>query len=209
MSVVGTQLAGHGIGRIGPGMALRERSYSCSTSSEHSRQRTVHSHPPVESLAQLKRRLDADLRRWSVELDGASPRATLSTGILQKAFAYAEQLLRSAAEIFLAQLPDGGTGVIAEVTNKKTIAISKLTFGQCVQVLAYLDSRRQLGSGRKVISKADENLLNRLSKARNAFAHGAPAEIDAVAIRQYLVDVMQLSELNAIRLAASRSELSR
>lgn len=161
----------------------------------------------ARSITPLQQRANTDLRRWLSEVDAADSRGTLRAGMLKKAFSYAEELLKESAAVFLDALPDGGAEALAIVSNKKTNSVSKLTIGQYVQLLMYLESNRQLGSTRRVISKTDEQLMYRITAARNGFAHGsASALTDTPAVKQYLADLIALSNSDVIRLAASRGD---
>lgn len=156
----------------------------------------------METLRQFQQRAADDLSRWLVELDGAPTRATLTIGILKQAFGYAEELLRRAAEIYLRDLPDHGAEVLTIVGGGKKKTLLRLTFGECLQLVVLLESRRLLGSKHKVISKGDQALLEGLSSARNRFAHDFPSSLDDPGvIKGFISEVLRLARTSLIQLA--------
>ena len=157
----------------------------------------------AEPLSRFQERAENDLRRWLRELKTSEPRATLSVGIVKQAFSYAEELLRRAAQHYVADAPDGGAEAIAAVCGGKRKAVAKLTLGEYIQLLMYLDARKQLTPTGRAIRKADEALLDRLRSARNNFTHGSPTDgLKVQEMRAFIEDVLQLSESAVVRLAA-------
>jgi hypothetical protein len=160
---------------------------------------------PGITLREFRTAAATDIRRWIEELDRTPPRGTLSVGIFQQACRYAEELLRRAAESHIEGTPDLGAEALSTVSGGKKKHVAKLTLGECVQLLLILDSKRRLGSKRKVISKSDRTLLDRLSGSRNRFAHGsASARLEREAMGLFLADVLRLSEAAVIEEAVLR-----
>ena len=159
----------------------------------------------MDTLQKFRKSAANDIRRWLEELDRTPARATLSVGILQQACRYAEELLRRAGGIYIEGTPDLGAEALSKVSDGKKKDVAKLTFGQCVQLVVFLDSKRQLASGRKVISKSDKELLNRLSTLRNKFTHdSSSALIEGENMRLFLANVLRLSEASVIEGAVGR-----
>lgn len=153
----------------------------------------------MASLTNLRKAAIEDIRRWLAELDGTSPRATLSIGVLQRAFTYAEELLRESIQVYITNSPEALAEAIRKVTDGKVKRAAKLTFGQSVHVLQAADRTRRLAHGRKLITKADKNLLDETVSRRNAFVHGsAVSELDAAAACSILQLLLKLAEMRVV-----------
>ena len=166
----------------------------------------VNSGDGTGNLRDLRDSASRDVRRWITELDLTSPRQTLSVGILQQACRHAENLLRQSAEVYLPPtsplLPIG----LNAITNGRKKTIAKLTFGECGQLLIFADSKKALQKGRHLIRKADRSLIDRLTRARNDFAHDTPvARIDGSFMLTFLSDVLSLTRTSVVECAVART----
>jgi hypothetical protein len=126
--------------------------------------------------------------------------------MLNQAYRFAEELLRRAAAVHMADRPNMRDEALGVVTKGKKKTLEKLTFGETVNFIASLDRKRRLVPGQKVVSKTDKALLKRLSSSRNSFAHGqAATRLHEEEIRSFLNDVARVCTLAVVE-AAVRSE---
>jgi hypothetical protein len=160
----------------------------------------------LEPLADLQARAREDIQRWLSEVENGLTRGTLSAGMLRQAFAYAEEMVRRAAKVFVERAGNLGAEALMTASDGKKKSVDKLTFGQCVNLLELLDARNLIVPRRKAISRGDRELLSSLTKARNEFAHGSPSLMaDGAVLRQALENVRKLSHFAVIEHAAHQN----
>jgi hypothetical protein len=151
----------------------------------------------------LKKQRDSTIQevtRWLSELD-RGPRGTLSMGMIQQAAIRAEELLRQCVRLALDGDVDLTEQVLAAVAKGKR-SVDKMTFGECSHALQYLDTRKRLPGGRRLIPNRDRELLDRTVKLRNDFTHRPATEIESV--RAFLVNVLALCSMPVITAAVLR-----
>jgi hypothetical protein len=157
----------------------------------------------LKPLVELQERAREDVHRWMSEAEEGSTRGTLSAGMLRQAFAYAEEMVRCAANVLVERAGHAGMEALAIASDGKKKPVDKLTFGQCVNLLEMLDARNVIVPRRKTISREDRELLSALTRARNEFAHGsAVVAADGALVRRTLENVRKLSYLAIIEHAA-------
>src|SRR5262245_55713739 len=139
-----------------------------------------------------------DIQRWLDELLQAPARSTLLVGIVMQAYKFAEEILRKIAEVAVEAAGDAGLEAVATV-SKGGKKLARLTLGEYVQLLVFMDSRRLLVPDRKIISKADKALLDRVSASRNDFTH---RYIDQEKTRELLSDVHRLIALPVVEVGS-------
>jgi hypothetical protein len=163
----------------------------------------------LKVLSELQVSARRDIQRWLAEVGDGTLRGTLSAGILRQAFAYAEDMVRQAAKIFVDAAGAAGAEALVAAADGKKKPIEKLTFGQCVKLLDMLDARKLIAPRRKAISRVDRELLAALTVARNDFAHASPSGLgDGASMRTTLENVRTLSCMPVIEWAAHEVKVS-
>lgn len=141
-----------------------------------------------DSLEQHRMGLENDLSRWIQELD-ASPRLTLSQGILARASEQFEQLLRSRLEIAATENPAKTEAIVGIVGEGKEVR--RLTLGQCINVLLTLDQASELRPGSRLSPNGSK--LRKIVSSRNQVLHGRVASgAKLQVVRQFLQDLLDI-----------------
>lgn len=146
-----------------------------------------------------------DTRRWLSELEGTSPRNTLSVGIVQQACRHAEQIIRGVLHVFEAAEPEHVQAALPVSAGGRPRSVRQSTLGECIHVLLSLDDKRRLLHRRAVVSNSDRLLLRRVLRARNEFAHGPPGPFDPVQAKSILRDVERVCGIKLVDAALRRS----
>jgi hypothetical protein len=155
----------------------------------------------MTELADLRDKAKRDTDRWLRELRSGQPRNTLSLGMIQESCRYAEELLRKAALVFTRSDEKLLISGLEKVTAGKKRSIDRLTFGECLNLLVFVDGEL---NRKRLISKHDRSFLDKLSRARNTFVHGSPGSYpDESQIAKLLEDVRALCALSIIEAAVS------
>jgi len=162
--------------------------------------------PAMDEVAAVRSQLLADLERWETELARYSlTRPTLWAGVYAKAFRSFEVLAGCAAAHWMAVAGQPGQRVAADVARGRSA--DRLTVGQRLGILRRLDA---LGLVDKARWQTDLDLLDRLVKNRNDFAHGrfGYEDHDVATLRALFTDLRALCHSPIIRFyASSRDQL--
>jgi hypothetical protein len=145
-----------------------------------------------------------DVTKWLGELD-RGPRGTLFLGMLHGAAVQVEVLLRQCINVYLSDDRELTQAALAAVNDGKGRSIARMTFGDCSKMLQYLDSRRKLAHGRRLIGKRDKELLDRTVKLRNRLTHGSAADTTGLeSASAFLEDVLAVCSLPVVSAAVLR-----
>ena len=154
----------------------------------------------MTTWSELERRralLEADLNRWLGELENAA-RETLSQGILSRAAAEFERVIRDRLEIAAQENPSKAQSVVELVGQGKPIG--KLTLGQCINALLMLDKAKELGTHHATGTPLNATQLRSIVKSRNEVLHGrvaSTAKIDVV--RRFLTTLRDVCQDSLLR----------
>jgi hypothetical protein len=152
----------------------------------------------------VKSQLLADLGRWETELARHGlTRPTLWAGVYAKAFRSFEILVACATAHWTAVAGQPGQAVAAEVARGKSA--DRLTVGQRVEILRRLNALGLIDDDDYVRRRADLDLLDRLVKKRNDFAHGRLGYEgrDVASVQALFIDLRALCDSPIVRLYPS------
>jgi len=160
-----------------------ERAQTHQSSSEHDAARQI----PVVTAQLL-----VDLKRWEEELARFSlTRVTLWAGVYAKAFKAFEFLMKAATGYWISAAGGSGQDVVRDVSRKP---VDRLTVGQQLEILRRLSMQSTLFAQNCTSWRGDLDVLARLVKRRNEFAHGRLSydDRDAEAVRALFADLRTL-----------------
>lgn len=130
----------------------------------------------MSDLRSLREQLLGRISRWKREMLGKPARATLSQGMLDACYKLVERMLLTCTLNALALTGTKGKDACAACAPGKPV--SRMTLGQLVQVLEYLDFElgrvlsRHLSKPRaRILADGDGLLLRSIVKNRNKFVH--------------------------------------
>lgn len=165
----------------------------------------------VKSVGQVQRELLQWLEAHLPELHRVGPHSTLWYGVMQKCGASIENLLRAAAHRFLLALGPRGEPVMRSVGNGKPL--EKFTLGQCAKLLQELEGPivEWMTEGSRLpvpqdplIDKRGLQLLDRVSRLRNDFAHSHwPTDGSSDLTIEFLEKSAELCQTRIIALAVA------
>lgn len=129
-------------------------------------------HDAAGQISVVMAELLVDLKRWEEELARFSlRRVTLWAGVYAKAFRAFEFLMKAATGYWISAAGESGLDVVRDVSRGKPV--DRLTVGQQLEVLRRLSTQSALSAQNRTSWRTDLDVLARLVKRRNEFAHGA------------------------------------
>lgn len=152
----------------------------------------------MSPLILIRNQLLESIDRWSPEVVSSPARSTLRSGIAQKCYSLIDKMLEICVDEAVRECGFEGLEAVRACSGGKPK--SRLTLGERSQILEKLDSRlsQVLGSGlptnnSRIIGRNGVELLHRLSRNRNRFAHDR-AEIDPAEVAELLTRATEFCE---------------
>jgi hypothetical protein len=154
-------------------------------------------------LGEVRDQAITHLDRWIADA-ADEDRGTLFVGVQHEAARYAEFLLKQSLAVHMRLGELDVALVLATVTDRTVVSVERLTLGQAVQAAQYLDSKKLLAGGRRILAKRDKQLLANISTYRNAFSHGRPHAVPSVdQLCSFLRAVRQLCNCRLVESAVA------
>jgi len=113
---------------------------------------------------------DDRLGRWQDELARAGVRTTLWFGVMHQIAEGVEGILQRAAQVLASQAPDVVTAALERSAGGR--GLDRLTLGETVKLIEQANKVLRPSDGGRLADRSELSLLDRISKMRNAVAHG-------------------------------------